>query len=153
VPTACSRRAEPFPPSSPRRGDRREHAALVRPARPQGWAECLIDNPWLLLRARQRALFEYGALATAYTREFDAKWAHGGPPPAEPLLGSADIQSLADLANSFDRVRSMRMVPCTVQQALLLSIAAALPIAPLILTILPLDELLIRTVKSFIAID
>ena len=45
------------------------------------------------------------------------------------------------------------MVPCTVQQALLFSIAAALPIAPLILVILPLDELLIRTVKSFIAID
>jgi hypothetical protein len=43
-------------------------------------------------------------------RKFDAKWVRGGAPADEPLVGSADIQSLADLGNSFEVVRTMRIV-------------------------------------------
>jgi len=34
------------------------------------------------------------------------------------LIGSGDIQSLADLANSFDVVRNMRLVPFGMQAVL-----------------------------------
>jgi hypothetical protein len=43
-------------------------------------------------------------------RKFDAMWVRGGAPADEPLVGSADIQSLADLGNSFEVVRTMRIV-------------------------------------------
>ena len=55
-----------------------------------------------LARAKQSGLRDYGTLAERYVREFDAKWLRGDAPPDEPLVGSADIQSLADLGNSFD---------------------------------------------------
>ena len=35
----------------------------------------------------------------------------GGAPADEPLLGSADIQSLADLGNSFEIVKQMKWDP------------------------------------------
>jgi hypothetical protein len=47
-------------------------------------------------------------VAERYVHEFDAKWLRGGSPAGDALLGSGEIQSLADLANSFDMVRTMR---------------------------------------------
>jgi hypothetical protein len=40
-----------------------------------------------------------------YVREFDHEWLRGGAPADDALIGSADIQSLADLGNSFDVVK------------------------------------------------
>ena len=54
-----------------------------------------------LARARRTGLREYGTLAQGYVRDFDAKWVRGGGGDDEPMLGSGDIQSLADLGNSF----------------------------------------------------
>ena len=50
-------------------------------------------------------------MAERYVREFDTKWLRGGAHADEPLVGSGDIQSLADLANSFEVVRTMRIAP------------------------------------------
>jgi hypothetical protein len=51
-----------------------------------------------------------------------------------PLVGSGDIQSLADLANSFEVVRTMQIAPIT-RDALLRLLAATLaPLVPLALT-------------------
>jgi hypothetical protein len=62
---------------------------------------CLILAPLLvfapqLSRAKRTGLREYGTLAERYVREFDTKWLRGGAPTGETLIGSADIQSLAD---------------------------------------------------------
>ena len=57
-------------------------------------------------------------------------------------LGSADIQSLADLANSLEVVRTMRVLPVTKELVLVLAATIVIPIVPLLLTIMPLDELL-----------
>jgi hypothetical protein len=59
-------------------------------------------------------------------------------------MGSADIQSLADLDSSFEIVRSMRFAPITYRSVLGLMAASLLPIAPLLLTVMPLEELLRR---------
>jgi hypothetical protein len=64
----------------------------------------------------------------------------------EPLLGSADVQSLADLANSFNVISSMRIVPISLAQVLVLVAAAALPALPLALFVVPLDELILKIV-------
>lgn len=78
---------------------------------------------------------------------FDRKWLHGGAPADEPLVGSADIQSLADLGNSFEVVKGMSPVPFTKQTALRLALTTLAPTAPLILTVIPLSELLGRLLK------
>jgi hypothetical protein len=57
-----------------------------------------------LFALKRRGRREYDALAARYTREFHDKWIRGGAPAGEALMGSADIQSLADLANSYEVV-------------------------------------------------
>jgi hypothetical protein len=95
-----------------------------------------------LAEAKRTGNREYGALAARYVREFDAKWLRGGAPADEPLVGSGDIQSLADLANSFEVVRTMQLAPITRDALLRLLVATLAPLAPLVLTMMPLEELL-----------
>ena len=101
-----------------------------------------------LSAARRKGLAEYGTLAQNYVREFDQKWLRGGAPEGEPFIGSADIQSLADLNNSFDVIRSMRLVPFTKETILQLAIITLLPFLPLTLTMFSLEELIDRILKS-----
>jgi hypothetical protein len=95
-----------------------------------------------LSRAKQLGLREYGTLAERYVREFDAKWLRGVRPVDEPFVGSADIQSLADLGNSFEVIRTMRLAPVTKEMALQLVGFTLAPVVPLALTMMPLDQLL-----------
>lgn len=94
-----------------------------------------------LARVRRIGLLEYGRLADHYVREFDRKWLRGGAAKDEALVGSADIQSLADLGNSLDVVKEMKPFPVTRQAVIQISIATLLPVAPLMLTVMPLEEL------------
>lgn len=95
-----------------------------------------------LSRAKRAGLREYGTLAQRYVREFDAKWLRGDGSSDEQLLGSGDVQSLADLGNSFAVIQDMRVVPVTKQAMFQLAVATAAPLVPLVLTMMPLDELL-----------
>ena len=101
-----------------------------------------------LARAKRMGLGEYGVLAQRYVREFDAKWLRGGRDPDEPLVGSADIQSLADLGNSFDIIRTMRAVPFSKETVLQLGIVTLAPLAPLLLTMISLEDLLKRLLSA-----
>jgi hypothetical protein len=65
-----------------------------------------------------------------------------GRPPDEPLIGSADIQSLADLGNSLEVVRTMRVAPITKEDILQLMATTLAPMVPLLLTMMPLGDLL-----------
>ena len=60
--------------------------------------------------ARREGRRTYRNFAARYVQDFDRKWL-GGKPADEPLLGTPDIQSLADLQNSAEAVRTMRVVP------------------------------------------
>jgi len=107
----------------------------------------LVFGPLLLFspqlaQAKRTGNREYGALAARYVREFDAKWVRGGASADERLVGSGDIQSLADLANSFEVVRTMQFAPITKDAFLRLVAATVIPVVPLALTMMPLEELL-----------
>jgi hypothetical protein len=108
---------------------------------------CLVLGPLLvfapqLAEAKRTGLREYGTLAGRYVREFDAKWLRGGAPAEEPFVGSGDIQSLADLGNSFEVVKTMRIVPFSKETILQLAAVTVMPIVPLALTMMPFEELL-----------
>jgi hypothetical protein len=100
-----------------------------------------------LARAKREGVREYGHLAKRYVDDFDAKWLGSAVRGGEPLLGSADLQSLADLGNSFESVRGMRLVPITRDALVQLVLITLLPIAPLLLTIISPEELLGQFLK------
>jgi hypothetical protein len=112
-----------------------------------GFLLCVLLGPLLvftpqLFDTKWRGLREYGALAGSYVRDFEVKWLRRPSPSDESFVGSADIQSLADLDSSYDVVRTMRLVPITNLAVLGLVAAALLPLSPLVLTVMPIEELL-----------
>ncbi len=113
-------------------------------------APLLVFTPQLNA-AKRRGLGEYGTLAASYVSEFEDKWLPAGEQKAnahhDELLGSSDIQSLADLGNSFGFIRNMRLVPFSLEDVFRLATATAIPLLPLLLTVMPLEELLTRLAK------
>jgi hypothetical protein len=103
-----------------------------------------------LIKVRKKGLLEYGALEATYGQEFAAKWIKGKHRAGETPLGSDDIQSLADMGNSFVFVRDMRIVPVDKRTFVVLALAAALPLVPMLIFVTPTDEL-IRTLLKFLA--
>jgi hypothetical protein len=106
----------------------------------------LFLGPLLILGPRLRsarlwALERYMELGSGYVTAFEVKWIERASNPAEAFLGSADIQSLADLQGSFSSVDDMRWIPVSVRLALLTAAATLAPLAPLILFKYPIAEL------------
>jgi hypothetical protein len=97
--------------------------------------------------AKRRASREYGRLSQRYVRDFEARWLPGGTPAAQSPLGQDDIQSLADLGSALATSRATHGVPITREAVLKLAIAALLPLAPLLLTVIPAEELATRLLK------
>ncbi len=104
----------------------------------------------ILVRTKRIGLYKYGSLATEYTSSFQKKWIETQPPREEVLLGSSDVQSLADLGNSFSFIGKMGMLPTEHGTPVALALACLVPMAPLLLTVMPLGELLKTLVKLFL---
>jgi len=95
-----------------------------------------------LRKCRVKGIRDYSVLGERYAKEFESKWLGAGPAPEEPLLGTADIQSLADLSTSVDIIRDMRTAPVSSNMLIYMGGAALLPLLPLALFKYPLAELL-----------
>jgi hypothetical protein len=100
-----------------------------------------------MARAKRKGLADYGLLAQRYVESFEQKWVVGNSSPSEELLGSGDIQSLADLGNSYAVVREMRTIPFGLQDITRLAVATAAPFLPLLFTIFSPEELILRIIK------
>jgi hypothetical protein len=100
-----------------------------------------------MARTKRKGAAEYGLLANQYVFGFEEKWIRRGSPDVGELLGTGDIQSLADLGNSYSVVREMRLVPFALEDIARLAVATAAPLLPLTLTIFSLEELLVRLVR------
>jgi hypothetical protein len=95
-----------------------------------------------MAKAKRAGTREYGALGSRHAREFRKKWLEGRQAPGETPLGSVDIQSLAGLASGYEVVSGMRPLPFGTDVLLRLAILIALPLLPLILSMIPLKEVL-----------
>ena len=113
---------------------------------------CVIFGPLLMFspqmaRARRQGLAEYGLLAERYVADFREKWIVGGARHSEELLGTGDIQSLADLGNSYTVVQEMRMVPFGLKDISRLAVITAAPMVPLLLLVWSPEEVILRVMK------
>jgi hypothetical protein len=95
-----------------------------------------------LLKTKRCGLHQYGTLATAYTGAFQKKWIRNGTLDHESLLGTSDIQSLADLGNSYAFIEHMNGLPINPRTLIHLVLASLLPMTPLLLTVMPLKDVL-----------
>lgn len=96
------------------------------------------DKLWA---ARTNGVEIYMDLAARYVTGFEAKWTGDKRAPADTLLGTADIQSMADLANSVSVVEGMRWITVGPRLLTMMLIAAVAPLMPLMLFRYPITEL------------
>jgi hypothetical protein len=97
--------------------------------------------------AKRLSKAEYGWLASRYVFGFESKWMTHPNPENSDLLGTADIQSLADLGNSYGFVHESRLVPFGLDDVGWLAAITAAPLVPLLLTIWSVEDLLIHAAK------
>jgi len=100
-----------------------------------------------LLALKHRGLMEYGTLGSEYTQAFYRRWVQRTEPTEEPLLGTGDIQSLADLGNSFVVIRKMRILPAELSDFIAFVLPGLLPALPLALTVMPVGEIVESLLK------
>jgi hypothetical protein len=96
----------------------------------------------ILIRTRLAALGEYSLLVDRYNRAFHDKWIAGNRPAEEPFLGTADIQSLADLGGSFEYIRNMKAFPFSTRVMLQMAVVTGLPCLPLLLLVMPVKQII-----------
>jgi len=99
---------------------------------------------------RLKGMAVYSSLASRYVAGFEAKWTSGRSPEDEKLLGTPDLQSLADLANSFSVVRSMRWITIGPRLLTMMAMAALVPFSPLLLFKYPLAELAQKLIQHLV---
>jgi hypothetical protein len=100
-----------------------------------------------LCNLKREGTFALGDLGQRYSVGFDRKWKHHGLTSETCLLGNPDIQSLADLRNSYLIVANIKPVPFGRENIVHLTVLTLLPVAPLTLTMLSVEQLLDRMLK------
>ena len=94
-----------------------------------------------LWACRVKGLSDYMVFGSSYVNGFNRKWLGPADPDREPLLGTPDLQSLADLGNSISVVREMRVVPASLLLLKDYALTALLPFLPLLLFKYPAADL------------
>jgi hypothetical protein len=91
-----------------------------------------------LVRSKLADWGKYGPLAGTYVQGFDDKWIVRTGYPTEELLGTSDIQSLADLRNSYSGIGEMRTLLPNKTTVGILAIAYVIPVVPLLASVISL---------------
>ncbi len=104
----------------------------------------------ILLETKRTGLSLYGTLALEYTLSFQKKWIEAPPPRGEALLGTGDIQSLADLGNSFSIIDKMGLLPTGSRTPIAFALACLIPMAPLVLTTMAFEDVLNMLFKAML---
>ena len=94
-----------------------------------------------LERAQRVAGGEFGVLSSHYANDFRDKWVRQKSSDAEPILGTPDIQALADLGHSFDMISEISILPFGKVAVIRLGAILILPLLPLTLTMVPLKQI------------
>jgi hypothetical protein len=108
------------------------------------FAPLLLFTP-RLFRAQRKTLLVYHPFALDYVRRFHRKWIEGSD---EDVLGSPDIQSLADLDNSYQIIQQTGMFVFGSRKLVELWLAAIVPLLPLVLTVVPVEQLMRRIASA-----
>jgi hypothetical protein len=104
-------------------------------------APLLVFTP-RLARCRIRGLLDFGSLIGSHDRAFDEKWIKPGAMKRGSLLGSPDVQSLAEIGEVFEHVDRLQLLPFDKKALIVLLVCALLPMVPLLGTTTALSEIM-----------
>jgi hypothetical protein len=93
---------------------------------------------------RVNGLHEYMLMASRYTDAFQEKWINDKTVTGQSQLGTADIQSLADLTNSVKIIHHMRSIPASKRLVIAFAVSTLLPFFPFVFMKFNFNELLVK---------
>ena len=102
-----------------------------------------------LFRARRQTFFLYGGCTDDYVRRFHAKWIEPGPGNTS-MLGSQDVQALADLGLAFQVIVTTRLFIFTPRKIFEVWLAAIVPMLPLFASVVTVEHVLKRIVGTLL---
>jgi hypothetical protein len=105
-----------------------------------------------LWECQATGMARYMELSARYVNEFEVKWIGQIERNRSELLGTSDLQSLADLGNSVQVVADMSVAPMSRRLLVSFAIAALLPMLPVALMLLPGDDLAEKLFKLLLGI-
>jgi len=85
---------------------------------------------------------QYGSLSHLHAEQFHEKWIHQRQANMQELLAAPEMIALTGVASSLDRVRAINYVPVDRITLIEVAAAAAVPMLPVLLTQIPMKELL-----------
>jgi hypothetical protein len=95
-----------------------------------------------------RGTFEYGRLASKLGHEFEARWTHSARPIDTAALAAPDFSATTDLFSIAANIREMNLLVLDSRAVIALTIATLLPYIPVLLAIMPLDEVINLALKT-----
>jgi len=104
-----------------------------------------------LWKTRIQGLVDYMGMAETYVGQFDRKWVKSTQ-HSEPILGTPDIQSLADLSNSVQIVLKMKLAPVSTRMLTGVLGVVVFPMLPLLLFEFPLTEIAKKLVTGLVGL-
>ncbi len=96
----------------------------------------------MIAKLRRRGLLEYGMLGQIHSRSFHKKWIVDPNRNADELLAAPEISALTDYASSYENIEKMKPLPLDKGPLVVLALAVVLPMLLVILTEIPLAEIL-----------
>lgn len=116
---------------------------------------CLVLVPLLffapmLRAARFRGMSEYGMFAEGVVRTFDKRWLREETREDGDLLDVSEVSAMTDLDTTVAIIREMRDTPITREGVLWIAGAVLAPVMPLMLTVMPAEELLMKLVQMLV---
>jgi len=100
-----------------------------------------------LYKAREEAIFRYGALASRDIQRIEEKWLSEGPARGDTESSMPDFRSITHLGHSVIAVHKMSLIPVNKEDVILLVIIALLPFIPVLATQVPIGEILSVVLK------
>lgn len=119
-----------------------------------GWS-CLLLLPLLalapaLVAAKRRALLDYSELVGRHGRLVARRWIRGESVSDASLLDAAEIGPVADTAAIYQSVEAMRPLPIGRRSLIPILVPMLLPMIVLVLTRVPIKDVLLRLLKAMI---
>jgi hypothetical protein len=102
-----------------------------------------------IYNTRSQTYAAYTAFAHEYVADFRMRWLNPERHKSE-VLGTADLQSLADLGNSFAAPDETRILPLSGRVLVTLVVAALWPMLPLVIVVIPFSQLLAHLGKALL---
>jgi hypothetical protein len=100
-----------------------------------------------LIRLHGSGVLHYGRLASRMGHTFEEKWLDDDP--GKEALHAQDFSATTDLYSIVENVTAMNVYVLDAQTLMLLAGPTLLPYVPVLLAVMPLDEVLRFAVKAF----